>query len=210
MLLSLDMSTRKTGYCLWKDNKIIDYGIIEPNINFESENKDDILYARIEVLYEELKKIIRDNTITECVFENVPLSYSHNIDVGKWLCVLQGILISICFEYQIKFYTFHPSEWRSKINLLQTEYTCQECGNKFIENSGKVDIICPFCQCTKKTKFKKSQLNDRHFLKKRAIETANKEFSLNLKYISKDSKKNEDDIAEAILIGKAFLEGRVD
>ncbi len=37
-------------------------------------------------------------------------------------------------------------------------------------------------------------------MKKRSIEMANKEFGLNLKWFSKSSKKNEDDISDAILI----------
>lgn len=37
-------------------------------------------------------------------------------------------------------------------------------------------------------------------MKKRSIEMANQEFGLNLKWFSKSSKKNEDDISDAILI----------
>ena len=37
-------------------------------------------------------------------------------------------------------------------------------------------------------------------MKRKSIEMANKEFGLNLKWISKSSKKNEDDISDAILI----------
>lgn len=40
----------------------------------------------------------------------------------------------------------------------------------------------------------------REEMKKRSIEMANQEFGLNLKWFSKSSKKNEDDISDAILI----------
>lgn len=45
----------------------------------------------------------------------------------------------------------------------------------------------------------------REVLKQKAVEMANNYFGLNLKWISPSSKKNEDDIAEAILICAAML-----
>lgn len=208
MLLSLDMSTKKTGFCVWNEDKIVEYGLIEPNIKFESNNKDEILYARIQYLYQELKKIINKYKIEECVFEDVPVGYNQNLDVGKWLCIIHGVLTSLCFEYNIYFENYHPTEWRKECNLLLSEYTCKKCNKKFCLNSASTNILCPSCGNDKKTTFSKIQMNDRYTLKERAVNEANKIFNLNLIYKNKSSKLNEDDIAEAILIGFCYIKSK--
>ena len=48
----------------------------------------------------------------------------------------------------------------------------------------------------------------RDVMKKKAIEYANKEFGLNLKYVSPKSKQNQDDTAEAICIGYSQIKKR--
>ena len=68
--------------------------------------------------------------------------------------------------------------------------------------------VCNICGERKKEKLHKIQLNERISLKERAVKMANDLFGLNLQYISKYSKKNQDDIAEAILVGYAYLKER--
>lgn len=48
----------------------------------------------------------------------------------------------------------------------------------------------------------------RDVLKRKAVETANKLFNLNLKWIKEKSKKNEDDEAEALLIAYSQIKKR--
>lgn len=208
MLLSLDMSTKKTGFCVWDNCQIIKFGLIEPNIKFESDNKDKVLYARIKFLYNELKNIIEEYKITECVFEDVPVGYNQNLDVGKWLCIIHGMLIALCYRYNINFVNYHPTEWRKNCRLLISQYTCNKCGTKFLDNSADKDVICPNCKNDKKSTFSKIQQNDRYTLKERAVNEVNKLFELNLVYKNKTSKLNEDDIAEAILIGMSYLKSK--
>ena len=48
-------------------------------------------------------------------------------------------------------------------------------------------------------------LNVEEFLKQKSIEFVNKEFGLDLKWISKSSKFNQDDISDSILIAYSYF-----
>lgn len=192
-ILSLDMSTRKTGWAIFDDDKLIKYNLIEV--------KNSDVYARISYMYTKIQELITSNNIECIVCEDVPVSGHSNLEVGKNLCVLQGCLLALVNNYNLKFNHLKPTEWRAKIGINHTLYICKKCKKEKEVVSGDNSVIC---SCGNKT-FEKKQLNDRESLKGRAIELANSLFNLNLTFISKSSSKNQDDEAEAILIGYAYL-----
>ena len=112
MILGLDMSTKKTGFSILDMNRnLIEYGLIRT----ETDNSK----SRIEELYWNIEKVIIryiDN-IDTIVFEDVPVSSHNNLKTGKDLCILQGVILSLCFKYNIKFCFYNPSAWRSIIGL---------------------------------------------------------------------------------------------
>ena len=106
--------------------------------------------------------------------------------------------------------TLHPTHWRSVLGINKTIYSCETCGNSFEDSSGLDFKICEKCGEKSKTKLHKTQVNDRNSLKERAVKMANETFNLNLVYVNKTSKQNQDDIAEAILVGYSYLKERND
>ena len=196
-LLSLDMSTRKTGWAVFKDGELIAYNLIEIQGKETSE--------RTTYMYDKIQELITSYKIDCIVCEDVPVSIHSNMETGKNLCVLQGCLLAIAHINGIKMYTSHPTHWRSLIGINRSIYSCETCGASFEDVSGLDYKICEICGEKGKDKLHKTQINDRVSLKERAVKLANKIFDLNLIFVNKTSKQNQDDIAEAILIGYSYL-----
>nr|DAJ38999.1 MAG TPA: RuvC [Caudoviricetes sp.] len=108
MILGLDMATKKTGYGLLDENaNLYSYGVIRTTSDEPRE--------RIKEVYNAIENIIKNNTITHMVFEDVPVTSHNNLKTGKDLCILQGVILSLCFKYQIGYTFYAPSSWRSLI-----------------------------------------------------------------------------------------------
>lgn len=108
MILGLDMSTKKTGYGLLDYKECLyECGIIT------SDNED--IRERMKNLYNAIEKLINKYKINHIVFEDVPISKHKNLQTGKTLCILQGVILSLCFKYDISYSLYAPSAWRSVI-----------------------------------------------------------------------------------------------
>lgn len=196
-LLSLDMSTRKTGWAIFDDNNLIAYNLIEI--------KGSNTIERTAFMSDKIQELITSYNVDCVACEDVPVSVHSNLEIGKNLCVLQGCLLEMSRSLGVKLHLMHPTYWRSSIGMHHTLYSCETCGNAFEDVSGLKFKQCDKCGEKKSSQLHKTQLNDRASLKERAVQMANNIFNLGLKYINKTSTKNQDDIAEAILVGYSFL-----
>jgi hypothetical protein len=196
-VLGLDMSTRKTGWAVFDNDKLIAYNLIEIQGKEISE--------RTTYMYDKIQELITSYNIDNIVCEDVPVSVHSNLDVGKHLCVLQGCLLTIAHVHKIKMNALHPTHWRSVLGINKSIYSCDTCGNSFEDVSGLDFKVCNKCGEKSKYSLHKTQINDRVLLKERAVKMANELFGLNLIYKNKTSKQNQDDIAEAILVGYSYL-----
>lgn len=188
-ILGLDMATKKSGYSIFKDNKLCQYGLIEisdDNVGYIEEikeilineygyNKEILSYLfkwQIRSQYMKVKviDIIKNNNIDKIICEDVTEELK-NASTLKWLSVLQGLLTEISINYNIPIIFFSPDQWRRNVEI-----------DLYYNENGK-----------KKRK-------QREQLKKDSIELANKTFGLELIWKSPTSKFNEDDIADAINI----------
>ena len=195
-VLCLDMSTKSTGYAIAKDSKVVDYGMLK------SEEKNPL--DRIKVMYDFIYGLVKDNDIDLIVAEDVPISDRSNLKVGKDLCLLQGCLLSIGFDENIGVLLLHPTEWREKIGMLISVYSGKKGGQMFGDKSG-VDVKCENCGNDRQRDFSRTPQNLRAQLKQRAVEVANEKFGLEL-FFKHGSKKNEDDIAEALCLFLGYEE----
>lgn len=190
-VLCLDMSTKSTGYALFVDEKLYNYGLI----------KDDskCVQSRFLTMHKMIKEQIELSLVEWIIAEDVPISAKSNLKTGKDLCILQGVLLSLAFSHNINVELLKPTEWREKIGILHSDYTCKECGSTFKDISGLKVLACDECGNNKLKEFSRSPQNLRNQLKGRAVDLANEKFGLDL-YYKGQSKKNEDDIAEAICL----------
>lgn len=158
IILSIDASTTCSGYAIFENDKLIDYGAIKPQ---ESLDWRDRIASQSLSLIDIFRKYRPDILYAE----DVPAK-DGKLTIEK-LGAMQGVLIALCAAYKTQPYFLLPSKWRSNLNLFDGTKTGLQ----------------------------------RDVLKKKAIEMANEEFGLNLTWVAPKSKKNQDDVAEGILIG---------
>lgn len=108
-ILSLDQAVAKTGWSLYRNNKLIKYGLIEQQLKkTQYSNKLSSIFFNIENLIKTLKPDV-------VVMEDV--TYQRNAHVLIELANLQGCIIGLCLQHDIPFYIYHPSTWRKILSF---------------------------------------------------------------------------------------------
>ena len=113
-ILSLDMSTKSTGYAIYKHNKLVQYNYITATSND--------LFNRIKVMMNAINKILQQNPDLEyVVMEEVRQQGFINVKTYKALMYLQGciqMMIHQKFKHlQTDF--LYPSSWRKICQIKQ-------------------------------------------------------------------------------------------
>ena len=111
VILALDPSTKSTGWAIYTNDSLTDYGVISAG----STN----LFHRIDKMIEELNNIIKKYNPTEVAMEDViPADVKHNMNVFNALKYLQGYILHTLDDNKIVNYKFYTaSEWRSKCGI---------------------------------------------------------------------------------------------
>lgn len=140
-IISLDQSTSKSGYSIFIDKELIDYGIIRPSKKISNDNKISMLIR----LSEFIKKENPDILLIEDVYMKKGKTF--NIKTHKTLSNLQGMLIAYCVLNNIKYEIIHPSSWKNgivgkkKISKEETQEFLKEKYNKEFKED-IADSIC--------------------------------------------------------------------
>jgi len=166
-IIALDLSTKSSGYAVFDNKELIDYGMVKSfNPNWRE---------RIYEIGKQLNKLFRQYKPDKIFVEDVPLSTKGGIKVAIMLGAVQGLVYGLSAFKNIDIEFVLPSKWRSPLGLFD--------GSR---------------QGTKRDE-----------LKRKSVEMANKEFNLSLVYKSPSSKFNEDDISDAILLGKSQIDKKI-
>ena len=108
--LGIDASTKATGIAVFDDNKLVHYECITAG----SAN----LYKRIDKMIEGLRRVITEFKVQYVYIEDVyPEDVHNNIQIYKALTYLQGFILHLLDEYNLKSTFFTASEWRSKCGI---------------------------------------------------------------------------------------------
>ena len=109
-IISLDLSSKSTGWCIYYDNKIQSYGCLQTS------SKDVI--ARIYYMRDNLREIVNKYNIKKAIIEEVRTDYQ-NIHTYKVLTWLQAAIIFMFYDIDknIEIEFMQPSEWRNKIGI---------------------------------------------------------------------------------------------
>ena len=155
--IGIDASTTCTGYSVFEDNKLIDYGAIKPK---GSDWRERLVHEgpELKLLFEKYKP-------DKIYMENVPLM-GRQMETLVILGAVQGYILGIVAPLGFNIEFLWPTTWRSDIGL----YDGTKEGRK------------------------------KEVLKEKAVDKANQLFNLDLKWYGPKSKRNDDDIAESILI----------
>lgn len=177
--LGIDMSSKKSGYSLFKDNKLIDFGQWEISSKEESDWRERIIF-----MCKNLDSYIKEHEIDKVFCEDVPPTMDNSQTV-KVLSALQGCVMSVCQMNDIEIEFIPVTRWKNVVGIDM----CHSKEYKAIQKQNKGD--------TRMTKFKSSVKATE---KKLSIDLANHLFNVELVWKSNTSKYNQDDIADSINI----------
>lgn len=126
-MLALDLSTKSTGYAVWKDGAVIDYGFITASSND--------LVVRIQKIIMGIKPIVEKYRPSKVVVEEVrpPQQSRQNIQTHRALMWLQGAVGILLHEIDknIKIEYIYPSEWRSACGIKTGPKVLRETQKKY-------------------------------------------------------------------------------
>ena len=113
-IIALDMSTKSTGYAIYKHNKLIQYNYITATSND--------LFNRIKVMLNAINKLLEQNPDLEYVImQQVRQEGFVNVKTYKALMYLQGCVQMIIHQKFKHLQTdfLYPSSWRKVCKIKQ-------------------------------------------------------------------------------------------
>lgn len=113
-IIALDMSTKSTGYAIYKHNKLIQYNYITATSND--------LFNRIKVMLNAINKLLEQHSDLEYVImQQVRQEGFINVKTYKALMYLQGCIQMIIHEKFKHLQTdfLYPSSWRKICKIKQ-------------------------------------------------------------------------------------------
>ena len=139
MFLSLDMSTKSSGWSVFKETELIDYGCI-----FCSSTD---LIQRIHVMINGIKKILDKYEIKKIYIEEVrPDLGGKNLATHRALMYLQAALeFLIHDEYSnVQLEYIYPSSWRAKCGIKNgrgiKRDVLKELDKQFVKDNYNLDV----------------------------------------------------------------------
>lgn len=106
-VIAFDESTKSTGYAIFKNSELIDYGVIEQN----SKN----VLERVNNIINEINILIEKHKPNDIALENIQITLS--APTAKSLMGLQFLIELLCFQKNIKCTTIRPTHWRKVLGL---------------------------------------------------------------------------------------------
>ena len=151
-ILTLDQSTSCTGYSIFDNGELIEYGAIRPSKKICEVNMHS-MFLRVADL---IDKVNPDKILIEDVYLKMQKVYNpktksfewrFNVATHKVLSNLQGMLIAYFVLHQIEFEVIHPSTWQKiikKKGKVEKEDTKSFVNKKYstnIKNDNVTDSI---------------------------------------------------------------------
>lgn len=112
IILALDQSTRISGWSVFKDKELKDFG-------HWTETSDQI-GKRILNISNHIKDLINKYDPDLVVFENIQLQNRNvGVDTFQKLAWVQGAIISVLEEWDVEYKIIYASEWRKSCDFLK-------------------------------------------------------------------------------------------
>ena len=192
-IIGLDMSSQKSGYALFSNGQLIDYGIWQMTIDDEKDWR-----KRIAWMADCVGQYCIENNVKEIYVEDVPPTLDNSQTV-KILSALQGMIIAVASLHNIDVHFVPVKTWKSKIGInIVSSKENNNCKKRIKEYFGE--------NATRPLNIVKGWVKG--WEKKLSVDYVNHVFGLDLVYKSPSSKFNQDDIADSINIAWSQI-GRV-
>lgn len=111
-ILALDQATKTTGWSLWEDGQLIDFG------KFSFDDAD--ILKRIHKVCVQLQILTVQHKPDMIVFEDIQMQgMINNVQTFKHLAQLQGAIVETCYNLKLPYEIYSPNQWRSICNHLK-------------------------------------------------------------------------------------------
>lgn len=179
------MSSQKSGYALFVDGQLVDYGMWQMTKDDEADWR-----KRIAWMADCVGQYCMENNVKEIYVEDVPPALDNSQTV-KILSALQGMIIAVASLHDIDVRFVSVKTWKAKIGInLVSSKENNNCKKRIKEYFGK--------NATKPLTTVKGWVKG--WEKKLSVDYANHVFGLDLVYKSPSSRFNQDDISDSINI----------
>lgn len=112
-ILALDQSTRVTGWAVFADDALQEYG------KFDAENAGTDIGKRLTYIREKVKTLIDKYDIQKILIEEIQLqnTVGNNVVTYKKLAYVQAILIQMFDELRLPYEIIASSSWKSTLGI---------------------------------------------------------------------------------------------
>ena len=132
-ILSLDQSTKITGYSVFINNNLDTYGLLKAN------EKETNPIERMKEMNDEIIALINNVKPDYIVFEHV--QFQNNYGTFQQLSQLQGIIMAYLFKIDIGFTIIEPTAWKSCCKIKGRKRAEQkENTQKFVKATYGYDV----------------------------------------------------------------------
>ena len=109
--LALDQSSRITGYAVFENAKLIDYGKFSVN--------DEDIGIRLMKIRQEVEKLIKQHQVDEVVFEDIQMqgNVANNVQTFKTLAEVFGVIYELVTELNLPNTAVLASSWKSTLQV---------------------------------------------------------------------------------------------
>lgn len=109
--LALDQSSRITGYAVFENAKLIDYGKFSVN--------DEDIGIRLMKIRQEVEQLIKQHEVEEVVFEDIQLqsNVANNVQTFKALAEVFGVIYELVTELNLPNTAILASSWKSTLQV---------------------------------------------------------------------------------------------
>lgn len=114
-LLALDQSSRTTGYAIYVDGKLNNYG------KFTLEDED--IGLRLVKFRDKIIQLLHDYEINEVAFEEIQMQNNvvNNVQTFKILSEIYGVLQELITELNIPYTIISSNTWKSTMKIPKTK-----------------------------------------------------------------------------------------
>lgn len=105
-VLSLDTSSKISGYAVFYDGKLIRYSSIDMS---HIRNSDERMQSMVSELTTLIEREAPDNVVIE------ETAVSRNPQTQRMLSMILGAVFCICVYYNFHYYSLRPTQWRKAV-----------------------------------------------------------------------------------------------
>lgn len=139
-LLAIDQASVTSGYAVFKDGKLVDYGKFTFN--------DDVIAERLVKIRTKVQELIKEYDIDEVAFEDIQMqgNVANNVQTFKVLSEVFGVVSETLQEMKMKYTVVMAGTWKSTLGIKgRTRPEQKRNAQEYVLNTYGVKAIQDVC-----------------------------------------------------------------